>query len=295
MTDIAHAIQVLEREISEPARRADAPYRLGVLLLDEFGRTGDSKTLRMATEHLERAVQARPRHARSHAALGYALNLSEGQATAALSCFEEARRLNPQDRTLEVFVLTLLAETGRSEEALAAIAVAAPRHEVNVDALRRELAAAAMPTDATTLIVNGFIHARNYFRSSLADEAERVLNDLIPGRARKEATAERKRCLDHRKELARTFDATRVPGSLRDLAPWASRYGLGDDHCRPFLMRRLSKKERATLIGAVDGKSHEIQAWLDSFGNATMTDEAAAFMYLALGVEELRTEVEGPK
>jgi hypothetical protein len=198
--------------------------------------------------------------------------------------------LNPQDKECDVYVLTLLEETGRSDEALAGIEDAAPRHEVILHALRSELTAAGMPVDARTLLLNGFIHARNFFRSSLAVEAERILNALEPGRAGRQAAAERKRCAEHEQQLALTFDASRVPESMRALAPWASRYGVGDDYCRPFLLGRLSKKERTALTDEIDAHAHAIQAWLDSFDGESMSPEAAAFMYLALGVEEFREQ-----
>jgi hypothetical protein len=80
----------------------------------------------------------------------------------------------------------------------------------------------------------------------------------------------------------------RVPESVRALATWASRYGVGDDYCRPFLLKRLSKKQRMTLTRSVDENAQAIQAWLDSFGGAPMPAEAAAFLYLTIGMEEIR-------
>jgi hypothetical protein len=38
----------------------------------------------------------------------------------------------------------------------------------------------------------------------------------------------------------------------------------------------------------MDGKAAAVQRWLDSFAPEKLTDEAAAFMYLAEGVEEIR-------
>ena len=67
---------------------------------------------------------------------------------------------------------------------------------------------------------------------------------------------------------------------------WASRYGLGDDYCRPFMLKRLAKKQRAELVRAVNRHATAIHAWLDTFAAGKMPAEAAAFMYLTLGVEE---------
>ena len=288
MNDVAHCMEILKRRIAADADDAASRYRLAVLLLDEYRRTDEKELLSHAREHLAHAVVVRPKDARSHAALGYTYDLTEGGAEPALASFREARRLNPQDREYDVYFLTLLELTGRQTEALAEIEAAAPRHNVNLDALRRALTAAGMPTDANSLLLNGFIHARNFFRSSLEDEAERTLNALEPSRARSEAAAERKRCAEDQQQLARTFDASRVPESLRALATWARRYGIGDDYCRRFLLRRLSNKQRTALTHEIDGHARAIQAWLDSFAGALMPPEAEAFMHLALGVEEIR-------
>jgi len=290
MSGMANCIEILKWNIAADADDAASRYRLAVLLLDEYGRTDEPELLSHAREHLAHAVALRPKHARSHAALGYTYDLTEGRAEQALASFREARRLNPQDREYDVYFLTLLEVTGRQTEALAEIEAAAPRHDVDLHALRLALTAAGMPTDANSLLLNGFIRAQNFFRSSLEDEAERILNTLEPGRARRDAAAERKRCAEHQQQLARTFDASRVPESLRALATWARRYGVGDDYCRPFLLRRLSNKQRTALTHEIDGHARAIQAWLDSFGDASMPPEAAAFMYLALGVEEIREQ-----
>ena len=60
-------------------------------------------------------------------------------------------------------------------------------------------------------------------------------------------------------------------------------------NCRPFLLRRLSQKQRTALTHEIDRHARSIQAWLDSFGDASMPPEAA-FMNLALGVEETREQ-----
>jgi len=288
MNDISNAIETLKRKISSDADDAASRYRLAVLLLDEYSRTDEPELLSRACEHLAHAIEFLSKHAPSHAALGYTYDLTQGRTEQALACFREARRLNPQNKVYDVYVLTLVVATGREKEALREIEAAALRHDVNLHALRGELTDVGFPTDAGTLLLNGFIDARNFFRSSLADEAERILNALEPGRARRNAAAERKRCAEHQQQIARTFDASRVPESIRALATWASRYGVGDDDCRPFLLRRLSKKQRSALIQEIDRNAHAIHAWLDNFGEASIPPEAAAFMYLALGVEEIR-------
>jgi hypothetical protein len=204
----------------------------------------------------------------------------------ALACFREARRLDPHDRPTEVYFLGLLEQTSPSSQVLAEIEAAAVRHDVDLPALRSKLQEAGMPIDARTLLINGFWAPK--FKSTIADEAELIMGALRPGRARKEAAAQRKRCTEDQGQLERSFDASRVPDSLRTLATWASRYGVGDDYCRPYLLRRLPKKERTALVRAVDDNADAIHTWLNSFGDGPMPAEAAAFMYLALGAEEIR-------
>jgi tetratricopeptide (TPR) repeat protein len=263
-------------------------YEEAILLLDAPGRSGSRKRLIQARRLLESAVARRPRHAASRAALGYTNDLLGRRQEQALACFREALRLAPRDRISEVYALTLLAEMGREKEALAGIKAAAKRHELDLAKLRRALAAARFPRDAYTLLMNGFIPARNFMRSAIADKAERIRDARAPGRAQRRAEAERKACREEQKALARRFDASRVPAKIRVLAPWASRYGVGDDVCRPLLLTSLTKAQRAKLIRAVDAQAREIHGWLDGFPRGKMTTEAEAFLYLAEGVEEIR-------
>ena len=265
-------------------------YEQAVLLLDDAqGPAGPRKRLLQARRLLEEAIERDPKHAAAHAALGYTNDHLGRRWEQALACFRKARRLDPDDRISEVYVLTLLAEMGREKQALAGIRAAAKRHGLDLAKLRRELAAARFPADARTLVMNGFIHARNFKRSAIGDEAERIRNEREPGRARRNADAERKECLKHQKALARSFEASRVPAAFRVLAPWASRYGVGDDVCRPLLMARLTRAQRAKLIRLVDAHARAINAWLDTFPQGKkMTAEAAAFLYLTEGVEEMR-------
>jgi len=160
-------------------------YEEAILLLDAPMPTGYRQRLTEARRHLEVAVQATPKHAPSHAALGYTNDHLGRRDEQALACFREALRLKPSDRIAEVYVLTLLADMGREKEALAGIKFAAPRHKLDLAKLKRELAAVKFPTDAYHLLMNGFIHARNFMRSRISDEAERIRNKRAPGRKRR--------------------------------------------------------------------------------------------------------------
>jgi tetratricopeptide (TPR) repeat protein len=289
MNPRARALDAAEQAVAADPDDAAARYRLAVLLVDEYERTAGPELLARARAHVSRAIDIRPSHAASHALLGYTYDLVEGGAGQALECFRQACRLDRADKASDVYVLTLLVELGRTDDALREITAAAARHEVDIGRLQRDLAAAGMPADARSLLTNGFIHARNFFRSSLADEAERAVVALARGPARRRARADRERCLEDQRQLERRFDASLVPAPLRSLAAWARRHGVGDDHCRPLLLRGLPKAERMRLVREVDAHAGAIHAWLDSFGDGPMPTEATAFMYLALAVEELRT------
>ncbi len=51
---------------------------------------------------------------------------------------------------------------------------------------------------------------------------------------------------------------------------------------------RASAADRGALQQAIAPHQARITAWLDSFGTNPLSDEAAAFMYLQLAVEEMR-------
>ena len=78
-----------------------------------------------------------------------------------------------------------------------------------------------------------------------------------------------------------------VPADLRHLVPLAQRWGIGDDTERNAKVERSTPAEREELRTAIAPVQSRITAWLDSFGQGAMTNEAAAFMYMQLALEEL--------
>lgn len=83
-----------------------------------------------------------------------------------------------------------------------------------------------------------------------------------------------------------------VPDNLKDIFPLAKKWGIGDDAFRDDLTTAASEAEKSELISALNGKLVYINQWLDSFsGEKIMTNEAAAFMYLAEAVDEMDLEV----
>ena len=83
------------------------------------------------------------------------------------------------------------------------------------------------------------------------------------------------------------LDPQRVPADLRHLVPLAEQWGIGDDIERMTKVDRATDTEREQLRVALDPHHARITAWLDSFGQSPMPDEAAAFMYMQLALEEM--------
>jgi hypothetical protein len=136
--------------------------------------------------------------------------------------------------------------------------------------------------------MRGFIRARNHLWSWLSDEAERIRNSLSRGRKQRLAREELSQCEAMSRALRAEFRASRVPATLRPLAAAASRWGIGDDACRPLLMGRIPRAALAKLIRQADAIAGEADAWLNTFPPGKMSTEAAAFMYLLEGIDEIR-------
>jgi hypothetical protein len=85
-----------------------------------------------------------------------------------------------------------------------------------------------------------------------------------------------------------TLNAENVPADLRHLVALAQRWGIGDDVDRNAAVDRATAAERAELEQAISPVDARITAWLNSFGQQPMPDEAAAFMYMQLALEEMR-------
>jgi hypothetical protein len=88
---------------------------------------------------------------------------------------------------------------------------------------------------------------------------------------------------------ARTpLDPAKVPASLRGLVPLAEYWGIGDDVLREMLQEGESPAKKTAMADAVTPHNAAITAWLDGLRTGEpMSDEAAAFMYMQLGLTEL--------
>ncbi|HWN45181.1 MAG TPA: hypothetical protein VNW71_23350 [Thermoanaerobaculia bacterium] len=91
----------------------------------------------------------------------------------------------------------------------------------------------------------------------------------------------------HAAEAVPRLDSAKVPADLRDLVAFAQRWGIGDDVARSERVQKATAAERSDLRAAFGPRQARITAWLDSFGPGAMPEEAAAFMYTQLAIEEL--------
>ena len=83
-------------------------------------------------------------------------------------------------------------------------------------------------------------------------------------------------------------DPNVVPENLRDILPLAEKWGIADDIFREDYQDKASAEEKQELVNALDGRWIDITKWLDSFGTDLMPTEAALFMYMQLGYDEMK-------
>jgi hypothetical protein len=89
-------------------------------------------------------------------------------------------------------------------------------------------------------------------------------------------------------EAVPRLDPAKVPADLRDLVPFAQRWGIGDDVARAERVENATDVERSELRAAFGPRQAQVTAWLDSFGQGAMPEEATAFMYTQLAIEEMQ-------
>jgi hypothetical protein len=83
------------------------------------------------------------------------------------------------------------------------------------------------------------------------------------------------------------LDPSQVPSNLRHLVPLAEKWGIGDDIIRGDYIDRVNDAAKRELHDSFYGPYEEITAWLSSFGNRPLSDEAAAFMYAQGALDEM--------
>lgn len=85
-----------------------------------------------------------------------------------------------------------------------------------------------------------------------------------------------------------------VPADLRHLTGLAEKWGIGDDVDRIAKVDAATPAEREELSRAIAPHHSRITEWLNAFGEGEMTDEAAAFMYTQLALDEMMIKPTGP-
>lgn len=87
--------------------------------------------------------------------------------------------------------------------------------------------------------------------------------------------------------LTVALDSTEVPAGFRALTPLAQEWGIGDDVARGNKVSNSTVAERQKLRETLAPHDAAITAWLNTFRPEAMSDEAAAFMYTQLALEEI--------
>ncbi len=274
-------------QTTDPAR-AEGHFDRGLAELHQYLFHFMEAALPRAVDAFRLATTLAPNKASHWVALGSALDASD-LPVEAMAALRHANEVDPEDNEVEIFVLTLLSESGPEREAMAAVEALAKRNGVDLESLRRELADAGMPVNARALLMNGFLRARNFLRSTLEDAIERSHRVHDPEEWARQAESEQRDCFETQEELQDNLNPNQVPDGLHDVMPWAIRLGVGDDVCRSMLVERLTTGERSSLLRVIRKHASSIHSWLDTFQDKPMTPEAAAFMYLLLGVEEKNT------
>lgn len=83
------------------------------------------------------------------------------------------------------------------------------------------------------------------------------------------------------------LDSSNIPDDLRNLIPYAEKWGIGDDIIRNDFIEKATDAEKQELHDALFEPYERITAWLDSFNSGAMSEEAAAFMYMQLALDEM--------
>lgn len=84
------------------------------------------------------------------------------------------------------------------------------------------------------------------------------------------------------------FDVDRMPRVFASLRGWIRRFAIGDDHIRGEVLAGVSAMERALMRTQVEPLLPQIDAFLDSFGDQPLSNEAILLGRLAEAVTEMR-------
>ena len=88
-----------------------------------------------------------------------------------------------------------------------------------------------------------------------------------------------------------TLSVENVPDEFKMLLPFATKWGIGDDAIRGDITDSATEADKQELVVALTGKLGSIDRWIDSYPEGSMTEEAAAFMYMGEAIEEMDLEI----
>jgi len=256
----------------------------GLIELKLFLTDFNDSALEHAINFFRTATQLSPENANYWVSLGFALDMKD-EPEGALTAMRRANKLDPTDEEVEVFVLTLLAEAGMEDEALSGIKELATRTSIDIESIRLGAIAIEMPSEALTLLKNGFIHPRNFIRSRLEDAMDQIERSKVSWK--KLHLAELEDCYDRRTAIEQEINLDQIPSGLHDLVPWVLRLGVGDDPCREMLIKELSQDEKDAALQCIRDHASAVEDWLDSYGSKPLSSGAAAYMYTLLAAEEM--------
>ncbi len=267
------------------ANPLDARAHYGVGLLHLLSDAGTRAPLRAALRSALRSAALKADSADVHALLAMIYHELQDPKRALVSA-REASRLKPRDRDYANFLLLMLAAAGRMAEFRALLPVVAKLFGRDLRKTAAELRKVHCRVSAANIYLNTFPHARNFLKSRLETDAERLEKIYAPGRVEAGQREELSHALASRKAIR--IARSRVPAPLRPVIPLARKWGIGDDADRGLLGRRVSPAERAKLRRGLPVRvRRQIDEWLNTFAPGSMTDEAAAFMYLLEAYEEI--------
>lgn len=84
------------------------------------------------------------------------------------------------------------------------------------------------------------------------------------------------------------LDPALVPPDLHHLIPLAEKWGIGDDIIRNDFIDKSSRADMRELHDALtEPSSARITEWRNSFAGSPLSDEAAAFMYMEIALDEM--------
>ena len=129
-------------------------------------------------------------------------------------------------------------------------------------------------------LLNGIVQIFQFFFVWL----DKITGNEIPPISDEEALQE------YRNGMTLSID--NVADEFKGLFPLAIKWGIGDDAIRGDVTDSATESDIQELVAALTGKLDSIDRWIDSYPEGTMTDEAAAFMYMGEAIEEMELNIE---